>query len=416
MIKKIFAKPTTLCLIILIATGMLTACSSDDNNEQGQYPESDVFHPINASTRTLRDIVEKDEYDPTKLGDVMGNWPMLSSAGEGIGKLMKTTLKTIAYSRLPQMDALFNERVGKAADGSRQWNVKRYIFTYKSISSATGNDTTLIGSVIFPNNTIGEPHQVDVLTLYHHQAYFDISWLPSHSVTMMAMHALHNSAVIEPDGQGARWEMEDLIRENLQGDLTALQMADCVLAALGVMRQEGVTLADDGYSNSWGTSLGAPAATGFAQYMENDATPDLQQLFKLRATYIGEGSIMLSQIKGYEDLVKNPPAQKFYDGWNPRLPFYISTCPDDELVNYDELKKYYTKLRTMPDGSVNDNVQWYDFYIPGFIKKILNTEQIEELFGGSAIHIVSSVLSLYDASIVKDPADMEGELDPDNMQ
>jgi hypothetical protein len=306
--------------------------------------------------------------------------------------------------------------VGKAADGSRQWNVKRYVFTYKSISSATGNDTTLIGSVIFPNNTIGEPHQVDVLTLYHHQAYFDISWLPSHSVTMMAMHVLHNSAVIEPDGQGARWEMEDLIRENLQGDLTALQMADCVLAALEVMRQEGVTLADDGYSNSWGTSLGAPAATGFAQYMENDATPDLQQLFKLRATYIGEGSIMLSQIKGYEDLVKNPPAQKFYDGWNPRLPFYISTCPDDELVNYDELKKYYTKLRTMPDGSVNDNVQWYDFYIPGFIKKILNTEQIEELFGGSAIHIVSSVLSLYDASIVKDPADMEGELDPDNMQ
>ena len=92
---------------------MLTACSSDDNNEQGQYPGSDVFHPINASTRTLRDIIETKAYAPTELGDVMGNWPMLSSAGETIGKLMKTTLKTIAYSRLPQMDALFNERVGK---------------------------------------------------------------------------------------------------------------------------------------------------------------------------------------------------------------------------------------------------------------------------------------------------------------
>ena len=409
-------KNVTFCFVALVSIGMLTACSDSDNQGQGggEDPGSGVFHPIDASTQTLRDVIEKNTYDPSNFGEVIGSWPMLSFSGDIIANLIKDQLKLVAATRLPQMDALFKERVGTAEDGSRLWNIKRCVFTYNSISGETGNDTTLVGSVIFPTNTVGKPHQVDVLTLYHHQAYFENSWLPSHSVTMMAMHALHNSAVIEPDGQGARYEMEDLIRENLQGDLTGLQMADCVLAALEVMRQEGVTLADNGYSNNWGTSLGTVAATGFAQYMERDATPDLQALFRLRATYIGEGPTMLDQVKGYEDVVPNPPTQKFYDGWNPRLPFYMSSNPYDELINYDELKKYYTKLRTMPDGSVNSNMQWYDFYMPKVVRDIVNIKQIQEKLGGHAIHLLSAVLSLYDASIVKDPADMAGELDPNN--
>ena len=409
-------KNVTFCFVALVSIGMLTACSDSDNQEQGggEDPGSEVFHPIDASTQTLRDVIEKNTYDPSNFGEVIGSWPMLSFSGDIIANLIKGQLKLVAATRLPQMDALFKERVGTAEDGSRLWNIKRCVFTYNSISGETGNDTTLVGSVIFPTNTVGKPHQVDVLTLYHHQAYFENTWLPSHSVTMMAMHALHNSAVIEPDGQGARYEMEDLIRENLQGDLTGLQMADCVLAALEVMRQEGVTLADNGYSNNWGTSLGTVAATGFAQYMERDATPDLQALFRLRATYIGEGPTMLDQVKGYEDVVPNPPTQKYYDGWNPRLPFYMSCNPYDELINYNELKKYYTKLRTMPDGSVNSNMQWYDFYMPKVVRDIVNIKQIQEKLGGHAIHLLSAVLSLYDASIVKDPADMAGELDPNN--
>ena len=409
-------KNVTFCFVALVSIGMLTACSDSDNQEQGggDNPGSEVFHPIDASTQTLRDVIEKNTYDPSEFGEVIGSWPMLSFSGDIIANLIKGQLKLVAATRLPQMDALFKERVGTAEDGSRLWNIKRCVFTYNSISGETGNDTTLVGSVIFPTNTVGKPHQVDVLTLYHHQAYFENSWLPSHSVTMMAMHALHNSAVIEPDGQGAKRAMNDLVRENLQGDLTGLQMADCVLAALEVMRQEGVTLADNGYSNNWGTSLGTVAATGFAQYMERDATPDLQALFRLRATYIGEGPTMLDQVKGYEDVVPNPPTQKFYDGWNPRLPFYMSCNPYDELINYNELKKYYTKLRTMPDGSVNSNMQWYDFYMPKVVRDIVNIKQIQEKLGGHAIHLLSAVLSLYDASIVKDPADMAGELDPNN--
>ena len=396
----------------LMSIGMFTSCSNDDDN--GSAP-SDVFHPINASTRTLHDVIEKNIYTPQEFGEVIGSWPMLSYTGDAISALIKPALRLVYARRVTQLDDVFKKTVGTSYLGARQWNVRRYVFTYKSISTITGNDTTLVGSVIFPTNTVGKPHQVDVLTLYHHQAYFDVSWLPSHSVTMMAMHALHNSAVIEPDGQGTTFTLDKMgeVDGATQGDLVALQMADCVLAALEVMRQENVTLATDGYTNNWGTSLGAYGATGFAQYMENDATPDLQALFKLSATFIGEGPVMPNHNRGYEDAVYTE-VQKYYDGWNPRLPFYISCAPDDEMISYDELKKYYTQLRTMPDGSVNDNVHWYDFYMPGVVKRILNKDNIREKFAGIPIHILSAILTLYDASIVKDPADMAGELDPDN--
>ena len=405
MKTKSFLKTITLGLITWMSMGLLTACHDDTGGESQQAPKE--YHPINASTRTLCDIIEKNEYDPTEFGGVIGEWPMLSYSGDGMAKLTKSSLKMVTAKRLPKMDALFKERVGTAEDGSRQWNLKRYVFTYKSVSGVTGNDTTLVGSVIFPTNTLGKAHQVDILTLYHHQAYFMESWLPSRSVTLMALHALQNSAVIEPDGQGAKYEMEDLIRENLQGDLTALQMADCVLAALEVMKQDNVTLAEDGYSNNWGTSLGTTAATGFAQYMERDATPDLKQLIRLRATYIGEGPVMLSQVRGYEDKVANPPVQKFYDGWYPSLPFYMSTCPDDGLINYDELKNYYNKLRIMPDGSANVKVNWLELNLPPAVVTILNTEQIRERLGDNSVHLVAAIVSLYAASVAKDPADVE---------
>ena len=168
MKKKLFVRTITLGLISWMSMGLLTACHDDSDGESQQAPKE--YHPINASTRSLRDIVEKNVYDPTEFGGIIGEWPMISIFGDGVSNLMKASLKTAVASRLPQMDALFKERVGTAEDGSRQWNLKRYVFTYKTVSSITGNDTTLIGSVIFPTNTVGKQHQVDMLTLYHHQA------------------------------------------------------------------------------------------------------------------------------------------------------------------------------------------------------------------------------------------------------
>ncbi len=412
MKKSLFAKRLTLSLITCISMGLLTACSDDSNDGDGVAPQvPDESNPITPSQSTLLEIIEKNDYDPTEFGDVIGNWPMLSVAGDGVANLLKPSLKAVAASRIPQMDALFNERVGTAEDGTRQWNVKRIIFSYKGISGTTGNDTTLVGSVIFPTNTLGKAHRVDVLTLYHHQAYFDESWLPSRSVTLMGMHALHNSAVIEPDGQGAIFDIKEM-GGFLRVDRTALQMSDCVVAALEVMKQENVTLAADGYSNNWGTSLGALGATAFAYYLEKEATPELKQLFRVRATYIGEGPAMLSQINVVDSTYNDP--QKYYYEWSPEMPFYISLSPDDELISYDMMQEFYKKLRTMPDGSTNDKVHWTDFKLPAMIQRIISSESVSEKVYGIGNHLLSAVVLLYAASIVNDPSDIEDVLGHEN--
>jgi hypothetical protein len=352
-----------------------------------------------ASTRTLVAVTDSASYQAEDYAQAISSWPMMSYAGESVAKVMAPMLNFAVKCRVPVMDELFAQRLGTPSDSLRQWQVERYVFTYNSVSGVTGNDTVLVGSVVFPNNTLGRSHEVDMLTLYHHQAYYFESWLPSQSLTLMAMHALHNSAVIEPDAQGAEWNLQNLIASYAQGDLTALQMVDCVLAALEVMRNHGVTTSQDCYSNNWGTSLGTSAATGFAQYMENDAPEDLQRLINLRASYIGEGPVMLSHLRGYENAAGNLKEQSYYYRWHPRLPFYISSCPNDELIKYDGLKEYYNHLRMLPNGTILSNVHWLDVNVPhNVLDKILNN------------HLQTAVLTLLYISMVEDPSDMEGVL------
>ena len=412
MRKSNFLTTMTAIFMTMSSVGMFCACSSSDDNsidgDEEKQDEPEVFHPIDASTRTLRDVIVSQEYSPTEFGEAIGSWPMFAYLGDGLTSITKPAVKTIVDSRTPQMDKLFEERVGTASDGSRQWTLKRCVFTYKSISGITGNDTTLVGSVVFPTNTLGKAHEVDVLTLYHHMDCLQDSWLASNSLTMMALHALHNSAVIEPDYYGADADFGNIITKYYQGDLTALQMADCVLAALEVMREQNVTLAAGGYTNNWGCSLGVKSATGFAQYMENDATPDLQMLFRLRATYVGEGPVMMSHYRTYKDLIDNPVKQKYEEGWYPRLPFYMSCNPKDDSVDYDEVKKYYEQLRTYPDGTINPNVHWLDLDLR--LQPII--DQLAKVINGAVgagfvNHMLSAVATLIAISMVEDPADME---------
>ena len=68
----------------------------------------------------------------------------------------------------------------------------------------------------------------------------------------------------------------------------------------------------------------------------------------------------------------------------------------------------------MPDGSVNDNVQWCDFYLPSIIRKITSSKEISEATWGVGNHYLTAVVSLIFASTVKDPADMEKVLISNN--
>ena len=141
-------KIVTFGLLALMSIVMLTACSSDngDGDQKPPIPK----HVVDPSISTLITVIDEEskDYTPTEFREAIVKWPLLSFGGDAIATLIRPALRLSVSKRIPQMDALFKEKVGTAADGSRQWNVKRRVFTYKSISAVTGNDTTLVGSVI----------------------------------------------------------------------------------------------------------------------------------------------------------------------------------------------------------------------------------------------------------------------------
>ena len=406
------------CLCVVLSMVGLAACQEDSSDDFADAKSQQTvaskavrsnFPQRTASTRTLVAVTDSVVYQPAEFAQTLAQWPLIgtiSQQAEGVGRMIEPVLRLAVNARVPRLDSLFAQQVGVGEKGQRQWQLKRYTFTYNSVSCFTGADTLLGGSVIFPTNMVGMPHEVGTLTLYHHQAYNADSWLPSQSLTMMGLHALHNSAVIESDMQGS---LTGFVVDShyLLGDLICLQTVDCALAALEVMRNHGVTLAADGYTNSWGTSLGVVSALGFAQYMENDASEDLQRMLNLRASFVGEGPGRWTHMRGLEELDALVPVQKYANGWNPRLPLYMSYCPNDEVINYQAVKDYYAQLRTLPDGTVDDNVHWIDF-------NVVHTELERQVFAADepANHQVSALLSLFYATMAEDPADMVGIMAP----
>ena len=405
------------CLCVALGVAGLAACqgSSDDSADAKSHQAVALgtvrsnLPQRTASTRTLVAVTDSVVYQPAEFAKTLAHWPLfgeVNQMSEAVGRLMEPTLRLAVNARVPKLDSLFAQRVGVGDKGQRQWQLKRYTFTYNSVSCTTGADTLLGGSVVFPTNIVGMPHEVGTLTLYHHQAYNADSWLPSQSLTAMGLHALHNSAVIESDMQGSLNGFE-VDWHFLLGDLICLQTVDCALAALEVMRDHGVTLAADGYTNSWGTSLGVVSALGFAQYMENDAPNDLQRLLNLKASFVGEGPGRFIHMRGVEEFEALVPLQKYASGWNPRLPLYMSCSPNEEFIKYEVVKDYCEQLRTLPDGTVNDNVHWLDF-------NVVHTELEKQGFAAEspANHLVSALLTLFYASLVEDPADMVGIMAP----
>ena len=129
----------TFSLMALMSISLFTSCSNDDDTNNGEgggspsggsEPTPEVFHPINASTRTLIDVVEKNEYTSTEFREAIVKWPMLSYAGDAIAGLIRPALRLVYARRVTQLDDVFRKTVGTGTLGARQWNIKRYVFTY----------------------------------------------------------------------------------------------------------------------------------------------------------------------------------------------------------------------------------------------------------------------------------------------
>jgi hypothetical protein len=344
-------------------------------------------------SEVLVEVVDSVFYQPKQFAEELAKQPqlvMIDPKRENVvlSNAVNALFNLTVNSRVPLMDELFQQ----------QWQLERYIFTYQSVSAITGADTLLMGVVTFPNNMQpGVDHQVGTLTLHSHQAAFDESWLPTKSVSPMTIHALHNSAVVEPDLMGIEtFEDDGLTRKCDNGDLLGLEMLHCTMAALEVMRQHGVTLADDGYTNSWASSLTMREVFGFAQYMENEASEEVAEAIRLKASFTGEGPVLACDF--YTTPNRYDPANyKYLTGWQPRLPLYMACYPGDDMVSYPAVKAYNERLVVNPDGSVNKNVHWFDF----------NVTHIGLMDMVGLNHFVVSTLMLLYMSTVEDPADME---------
>ncbi|MBQ7280112.1 MAG: hypothetical protein IJR13_05240, partial [Bacteroidales bacterium] len=137
-------------------------------------------------------------------------------------------------------------------------------------------------------------HEVQSMSLVTH--YFNgRDGMPSLSLTASSLRAIFNSAVIEPDYQGYGVS-EGYPYCGFSFAIEGRQAADCLFAAMEVMRQHGVTLAANGYTTNWGYSIGAPAAVSFARYYDEQMTREQRAAIRLKSTFAGGGPMLLDRL------------------------------------------------------------------------------------------------------------------------
>lgn len=411
-------------LAAMTAAVALTACSSaDDETAEPQKPETPEQKPDTpkgegdeadpaasfVESGLLLDITKNETYQPEEFATALANSPILASYGDQIGdvmKLIEPVFKLQVNARVPKMDDLFEDEVGLDPTGQQQWQVESYLFHYKT-TTAEGHDTVYLGRVTFPNNTVeGVNHEVKNLTLHSHQATYEAAWLPSKSLSMMTLHALANSAVIEPDYDEVDGNLMQVIMAYINGDKISKVGWDCVEAALDVMHQHGVHLAKDGYLNNWGSSLGMPVTMGICTYYEDKASDELKKKAPLHETFAGEGITQVSQVHFQADGARQmkvakqgklgPSDYTYLASWEPTTPVFLACSPYDNFVSYDALKAYYEELRLNADGTVNPLVHWIDVPVA--------KSSMSPKVGGT--HFVAATLVLLYMSCADDPHDM----------
>lgn len=275
---------------------LTVSCNKDEvsggaREKYEQIEQSTLVSVLKESAYTPEDFIES--LGSPSFSDIIGKLaPQVLGIANNIGKIKLQT-------HLPSLDRMFAEEAGTDADGSRRWQIESYTFSYSS-HLADGEERVLSGRVTFPNNTVaGIPHKVKTLSLHSHQALMYPDWAPSENLMFMPLRALWNSAVIEPDFQNFGINHGLVPDGNGSPQAMSRQLADCVTAALEIMRQRGVSLAPEGYSTNWGSSQAAAVPLLFAKYYETKAPEWFREAVRLRSSYTGEGALILSDVIPY---------------------------------------------------------------------------------------------------------------------
>lgn len=270
---------------MLVAT---VACSDDESDDGSTYTGSLAVEELGTDT-----------YRPLQLTNAVAYGDYLASKGLDQYQwqtLLNGTLNTMMTSRVYWLDSLFHEQHGSPRLVFRHWHIESYRFSYLS-KSVTGEEVRLSGRVTLPV-LIGGEHEVSSLSLCINQHLVNQPTAPSTALTPMAMRAMFNSAVIEPDLEGYGVSASRFPCA-IAYDAMAIQTLHCVRAALQVMKRHGVTLAKDGHTTLWGASLGAPIAAAITRYYEANMTSLEKSTMNLSAVYCAESPFNLNDIAYY---------------------------------------------------------------------------------------------------------------------
>lgn len=285
------------CLMTAIL--MLSIACSDSDSTQSDSEQTGGTTAEDRQVRensTLVSVLKSASYSPQEFVDNIGPpsyYNLMNNLSPHFSEGIKAFDRIKLQTHLPKLDRDFAAEVGTEPDGSRRWKIETYSFTYRSHTVA-GEECVMSGRVTFPNNTVdGTSHQVKTLSLCSRQALSGNDWAASESMFRMPIRALWNSAVIEPDFQNYGVNFAQVPEGAASPKVLARQLADCLLAALELMRQHGVSLAPDGYTTNWASSQSCAVPLMFAKYYETEAPDWFRNAVKLHSTFTGEGPLYL---------------------------------------------------------------------------------------------------------------------------
>lgn len=316
-------KRTTFLLSMMIVL-TLTGCSNDsDNTDNPKEDPKELIIPHTVlsmesySSNDFCDKVRSNKFLQNQMGD-----------NETTNKIIAGAIETLVGLRKPQMDNTF----AKESPNSSGWQVQTCTFSYESVS-VSGKPITLSGRITFPNAKDGSGHKVKSLSLYVHY-FLDKDVVPSLSLTPIDLRYLFDSAVIEPDLEGYGTSA-DRPYCGFSMLAQARQTSDCLLAAIEILKENGVELIEGGHTIGWGYSLGGPIVLEFARHYDKQLSASQRKKINLTSVYAGGGPFLLDRMIELLNVDKNLYARTLC-----YLPHFLSSIPEEELGGY-QLRDFF---------------------------------------------------------------------------
>ena len=251
------------------------------------------------SEHSLVNILSESHYTPGEFANALGApsfMELLKSIQPFALPWIKALLKAKVYYHVPKLNRLFAKECGEGWFGKRIWEIESITFSYRS-QTVDGRDTILSGRVTFLHHKDPSiPHQARTISVHTHQAFFDPKWAPLHNLMFVPLKVLWDSVVIEPDLQ--KWGITHGIEYDGGGSAVCMahQLTDCIVAALEIMRQHGVSLSQDGYTTNWGGSQGSMPTLYFAKWYDTEAPQWFKDALRLKSSFIVEGVSIVPEL------------------------------------------------------------------------------------------------------------------------